>query len=67
MSGILASVSSALAYATDLDDSSITVTQDGTGLILDGTTPTPETRASALQLARSIASCPVQDRMMLSS
>lgn len=67
MSAIVASVSSALAYATALDEASIVVSQNGSSLVLDGTAPNLEVRESAAELARSITSYPVQNRIALAS
>ena len=65
-SAVIASVSSALAYMSELDDAAIDVSQSGSELVLDGTAPTPEIREIALRLARDRSGCPVRDHITVS-
>jgi hypothetical protein len=65
MSAAVASVTSAIAYAESLVDSSIMVRQNGHSLILDGRAQGHDAKECALRLARNIACCPVIDEMVL--
>lgn len=65
-SAVVASVSSALAYMSELEDAAIDVSQSGSELVLDGTAPTPEIREIALRLARDLSGCPVRDHITIS-
>ncbi len=62
MAGMVAAVSSAIAYASGMETSRITVSHEHGVLFLDGIAADRKAMEKALSIANHIAACPVRMR-----
>lgn len=63
MAGLCAAVSSALAYASDMDGAHIEVSQDSGVIYLDGSAPSLTALEKAVSVARDIAGNSICNRI----